>query len=85
MQMDCPYGYERVMRLSKNVVMRDSTVNVCGGVCDSAEFCNRPHCLFYDLTKQGTRHFQKASGQEHTLDGLQERQRQKVQPPGLIN
>jgi hypothetical protein len=72
MKRDCPHGYKRVFKTG-NMTWEDSTVEICGGVCDSPDVCGIESCEFYDISQHGTAHFMKAAGHEHTLEGLRER------------
>ena len=51
----------------------DSTVDICGGVCDSPDLCKIERCEFYNVTQHGTVRFMKAAGREETLEGLLDR------------
>lgn len=52
-----------------NLVLTE--VDVCGGVCDSPDFCKIEDCEFYDVTREGTRRFMKASAEEETIEGFE--------------
>jgi len=73
MKRDCPHGYKRVSKIGKNMTWEDSTVEICGGVCDSPDLCKIESCEFYNISQHSTARFMKAAGREHTLEGLLER------------
>ena len=61
------------LKIGKNMTWEDSTVEICGGVCDSPDLCKIESCEFYNITQSGTARFMKAAGREHTLEGFRER------------
>jgi hypothetical protein len=73
MKRDCPHGFKRVLKIGKNMTWEDSTVDICGGVCDSPDVCGIESCEFYNISQHGTARFMKAAGREETLEGLLER------------
>jgi hypothetical protein len=77
MMMDCPKGWKSNAKLSKNITIQSRTVNICDGICDSADLCGKTDCEHYDITREGTRRFQKANAYEHTLEGMIEVQKLK--------
>jgi hypothetical protein len=72
MKRDCPHGWKSVLKIGK-MTWEDSTVEICGGVCDSPDVCKIESCEFYNITQHGTARFMKAAGREETLEGLRER------------
>jgi hypothetical protein len=73
MKRDCPHGFKRVSKIGKNMTWEDSTVEICGGVCDSPDLCKIESCEFYDVSQAGTERFMKAAAHAETLEGLLER------------
>ncbi len=72
MKRDCPHGYKRVLKIGK-MTWEDSTVEICGGVCDSPDLCEVERCEFYNIGQSGTARFMKAAGHEHTQESLLEK------------
>ena len=72
MQVACPHGWERVLKIG-NLTLKDPTVDICGGVCAAPDACGIESCEFYDITPDGTKHFLKTMAHEHTLEGLMEK------------
>ena len=69
MRIECPKGFRSTVKAGKmNLVFTE--VDVCGGVCDSADFCKIEDCEFYDVSREGTARFMQAAAEEHTLEGL---------------
>lgn len=70
MWMDCHKGFKNRLKTG-NIVLEDVRVNVCAGICDSADLCGIEDCEFYDVTREGTRLFLQTNAHEHTLEGWQ--------------
>jgi len=68
MQVDCPKGWKWVKRIGA-ITLEDHRVNICDGVCDSADLCKRADCEFYDISEDATRRFLQSQAKEHTLEG----------------
>lgn len=68
MQVDCPKGWKWVKQIG-NIIFEDCRVNICDGVCDSADLCKRADCEFYDISEEATRRFLQAQAKEYTLEG----------------
>ncbi len=67
MKVDCPYGWKSVSKLG-NVTFESATVNICDGICDSADLCGIETCEFYDLSPEANRRFARALAYEQTLE-----------------
>lgn len=76
MRVDCPYGWKSVGRL-KNISFESSVVNICADICDSADLCGKIECEYYDTEREATRRFMRAQRQEHTLEGILEKDEKK--------
>ena len=86
MEIDCPHGWKRVMRLGNNSTFTDYRVNIYEGICDSPDCCGISTCEYYDTSEEATEIFLKAHAHEHTIEGYLEnqnnpdRQLQHLQP-----
>jgi len=69
MRIQCPNGYKDAMAVGE-ITLTLSEVIVCGSICDSADLCKIEKCEFYDVTREGTRGFMKASAEEETIEGF---------------
>jgi len=69
---DCPHGWKSSLKIGNNM-FEDSRVNICGGICDSADLCGVKDCEYCDDSQEGTCFFNRALAHEHTLEGLIER------------
>jgi hypothetical protein len=69
MKFECPYGWQSVIKCG-NVSFESATVNVCDGVCDSADRCGIESCEFYDTSTEATKRFLRANAREDTLEHL---------------
>ena len=69
MKFDCPYGWKSLSRFG-NVALESATVNICDGICDSADRCRIDSCEFYDITPEATKRFLRASAREDTAEHL---------------
>jgi hypothetical protein len=67
MKFDCPYGWKSVTNCG-NVTLESATVNICDGVCDSADLCGIGFCEFYDNSPEATRRFISALNYEQTAE-----------------
>lgn len=67
MKVDCPYGWKSVAKVG-NLTWENSTVNICDGICDSADLCGIETCEFYDLSPEANRRFARALAYEQTLE-----------------
>lgn len=67
MKFDCPYGWKSVSKIG-NFTWENSTVNICDGICDSADLCGIETCEFYDLSPEANRRFAQALAYEQTLE-----------------
>ena len=70
MRIQCPNGYKEAMAVGE-ITLTYNEVTVCGSICDSADLCKIEKCEFYDVTREGTRRFMKASAEEETLEGFE--------------
>lgn len=66
MKFECPYGWKSVAKVGNFFTWESSTVNICDGICDSADLCGKESCEFYDVSPAGTRRFLKALYHEQT-------------------
>ena len=76
MRIPCPEGWTATRKETiKGVTLtvQHTTVQIYGGVCDSCVLCGIATCRFYDTSATATRRFQRAQGEEHTLDHLRKR------------
>ena len=76
MRVNCPHGWKSVDQL-KNIAIEDRRVNICAGICGSADLCGNTKCEYHDTSREATRRFMVANGHERTLEGLQEEKEQK--------
>lgn len=67
MKFQCPHGWKSVAKVA-NFTWENSTVNICDGICDSADLCGIESCEFYDTSPEGTRRFLKALYHEQTAE-----------------
>ena len=79
MTKDCPHGWKTNIKTG-NLTIEDSTVNICGDICDSADLCGIEKCQHYDTSNEGTHFFMRALAFEETLEGVidVERARQEI-------
>ncbi|MBA2705891.1 MAG: hypothetical protein H0U60_18800 [Blastocatellia bacterium] len=68
MKFQCPYGWKSVAKVGSNFSWESSTVNICDGICDSADLCGIERCEFYDISPEGTRRFIRALNYEQTAE-----------------
>ena len=69
MKFDCPYGWKSVTKCG-NVTFESATVNICDGICDSADLCGIESCEFYDTSPEASKRFLRANAHEHTAEHL---------------
>lgn len=75
MKIDCPNGYVAVMKFG-NVTIEDRSVNIYGGMCESADRCGIKTCKFYDLSPAGNARYLRALYRSRTLEGWLEENQQ---------
>jgi hypothetical protein len=68
MKVDCPKGWKWVKQIG-HITFEDHRVNICDGICDSADLCGISDCEFYDLSQEATHLFLRAQAKEHSLEG----------------
>lgn len=71
MQIKCPEGWEKRSKIGQ-VEIINADVEVFDKICDSADLCEKAHCQYYDISREGTRRFMKALTHNETLAGLDE-------------
>jgi hypothetical protein len=69
MKVYCPKGWKWTLPLG-NITIEDHHVNICDGICDSADLCGIAECEFYDISEDATRRFLQAQAKEHSLEGV---------------
>jgi len=69
MKFECAYGWKSVTKCG-NVTFESATVNICDGICDSADLCGIESCEFYDTSPEATKRFLVAHAREHTREHL---------------
>lgn len=69
MKFECPYGWKFVTNCD-NATFESAIVNICDGICDSADRCGIEHCEFYDISPEATKRFLRANAHEHTFEHL---------------
>jgi len=67
MKFECPYGWKSVTK-SGNVTLESATVNICDGICDTADHCGIQSCEFYDTSPEATCRFIRALNKEQTAE-----------------
>ena len=70
MKFQCPYGWKSVAKVGDFFTWESSTVNICDGICDSADLCGIDSCEFYDISPEATRRFLRTNAHEDTLEHL---------------
>lgn len=68
MRVNCPKGWKSEGRL-KNISIESRVVNICDGICDSADLCGKMECEYFDTSREATRRFMQAQRHERTLEG----------------
>lgn len=71
MNINCPEGWSRKAKLG-SLTIEYKTITVRDCICVHADQCVIEHCRYYDLSREATRRFQRASAHEYTLEGMLE-------------